>query len=197
MTARRRVRLRTIAARQVWDGRKARGGRGFIPGVRHFQAGVRAWRAAAGRGDADAAARLLDIDEALDALDRSLVRWRRGLAAFAAARLAGDAADPRWRRTVRLLRIRAPETRRLAALVEAYDDACRATATVTAACRRSGIPNPHRAAVAERRRGLRALIELGHGGTRLRRPRRGRAAAGRDAVDGGKAATGAAGIRVR
>ena len=39
MTRRRRVRLRTIAARQVWDGREARGGSGFIPGIRHFQAG--------------------------------------------------------------------------------------------------------------------------------------------------------------
>lgn len=74
MTARLRTRLRTIAARQVWDGRRAHGGSGFIPGIRHFQAGVRAYRAAAARGDPEAAARLAEIDDALDAADRSLVR---------------------------------------------------------------------------------------------------------------------------
>ena len=171
MTARLRTRLRTIAARQVWDGRKARGGSGFVPGIRHFQAGVRAYRAAAARDDAEAAARLAEIDDALGALDRSLARWRRGLEAFAATGLPGGspaANGGRWRRSGRQLRIRARETRRLAALIEAYDAACADTVAVTAACRRAGIGNPHRASIGDRRRRLRALIVLGYGGVRLR-----------------------------
>ena len=189
MTGRRRVSLRTIAARQVWDGRKARGGSGFIPGIRHFQAGVLAYRAEAARGDAEAAARLGEIRDALDAVDRSLVRWRRGLAGFASERLPGKAVSPngrRWRRSGRLLRIRAPETRRLAALIEGYDDACANTATVTAACRRSGISNPHRASIGDRRRWLRTLIDLGYGGVRLRseQPRRSSEGFGQDTTDG-------------
>ena len=171
MTARRRIRLRTVAGRQVWDGRKARGGSGFIPGIRHFQAGVRAYRAAAAGGDAEAVARLGEIDGALDALGRSLDRWRRGLAGFAAERLPPEAlaaTGGRWLRTGRLLRIRAAETRRLAALIEAYDAVCANTASVTAACRRRGIANPHRASIGDRRRRLRAVMELGYGGVRRR-----------------------------
>ena len=180
MTARRRTRLRTIAARQVWDGRKPHGGSGFIPGIRHFQAGVRAYRAAAARGDAEAAARLGEIDDALDALDRSLVRWRRGFAAFVSERVPGGAAagdGGRWRRSGRLLRIRSPETRRLAALIERYDAVCANTVAATAACRRSGIANPHGASIVDRRRRLRAVIAMGHGGVKLRESDRGRPAA--------------------
>ena len=180
MRARRRTRLRTIAARQVWDGRKAHGGNGFIPGIRHFQAGVRGYRAAAARGDAEAAARLGKIDDALDAVDRSLARWRRGLAAFVSERVPGGAAagdGRRWRRSGRLLRIRSPETRRLAALIERYDAVCANTVAATAACRRSGIANPHGASIVDRRRRLRAVIAMGHGGVRLRESARGRPAA--------------------
>lgn len=179
MTARRRTRLRTIAARQVWDGRKTHGGSGFIPGIRHFQAGVRAYRTAAARGDAEADARLGEIDDALHALDRSLVRWRRGLGAFVSERVpGGPAADDgrHWRRSARLLRIRSPETRRLAALIERYDAACANTVAATAACRRSGIANPHGASIVDRRRRLRAVIAMGHGGVRLREAERRRAA---------------------
>ena len=89
MTARRRVRFRTIGARQVWDGRKACGGSGFIPGIRHFQAGVKAYRAEAARGNEYAAARIGEIEAALGAFERSLDRWRRGLAGFASASLDG------------------------------------------------------------------------------------------------------------
>ena len=176
MTARRKTRLRTVTARQVWDGRKAHGGSGFIPGIRHFQAGVRHYRRAAAQGDAGAAVRLDEIEAALAALDRAMVRWRRGLAAFAAEKLPGETVSPngrRWRRSGRLLRIRAPQTRRLAALIEDYDAACAITAAVSAACQRSGIANPHRASVGDRRRRLRAIIELGYGGVRLRPDRPG------------------------
>ena len=179
MTARRRVRLRTIAARQVWDGRKPRGGSGFIPGIRHFQAGVRAYRAAAARGDEDAAARLEEIDAALGAVERSLERWRRGLAGFASASLDGrtqaGANNGGWRRSGRLLRVRAPQTRRLAGLITGYDAACADTVAVTGACRDAGIANPHRASIGDRRRRLRALMALGHGGLRLRKEEPGRA----------------------
>ena len=190
MTARRKTRLRTVAARQVWDGRKAHGGGGFIPGIRHFQAGVRHYRRAAAQADAEAAARLDEIESALAALDRAVDRWRRGLAAFAAEKVPGEAVSPkgrRWRRSRRLLRIRAPETRRLAALIEDYDAACAITAAVSAACRRSGIANPHRASIGDRRRLLRALIELGHSGVRLRpdRPKSRTKGFGQDAAGGG------------
>lgn len=97
---------------------------------------------------------------------------------------AGDGR--RWRRGGRLLRIRSPETRRLAALIERYDAACAETAAVTAACRRSGIANPHGASIVDRRRRLRAVIAMGHRGVRLREADRGRpaAAAGRFATGG-------------
>ena len=72
MSAPYRVRLRTVAARQLWDGRKARGGRGFIPGIRHFQAGVRALRGARRAGDIDAIARLTEIEAAFEVVERSL-----------------------------------------------------------------------------------------------------------------------------
>ena len=172
MTTRRRVRLRTIAARQVWDGRKARGGSGFIPGIRHFQAGVRAYLGAAAQGDAHAAARLEEIDAALGVFERSLERWRRGLAGFASASLDGRTAGANnggWRRSGRLLRIRAPQTRRLVGLIAGYDAACADTVAVTGACRDGGIANPHRASIGDRRRRLRALMALGHGGLRLRK----------------------------
>ena len=100
-----------------------------------------------------------------------LARWRRGLAGFASASLPGEAVvvnNGSWRRSGRLLRVRAPETRRLAALIEGYDAACAATVTVTAACRRSGSANPHGASIGDRRRRLRALMALGYGGVRLR-----------------------------
>ena len=171
MTARRRVRLRTIAARQVWDGREARGGSGFIPGIRHFQAGVRGYRTAAARGDADAAARLEEIEASLGAFERSLERWRCGLAGFASVALDGRTAGAQhggWRRSGRLLRIRAPETRRLAGLIARYDAACANTVAVTEACREAEIANPHRVCIGDRRRRLRALMALGYGGVRLR-----------------------------
>ena len=182
------MRLRTIAARQVWDGRKACGGSGFIPGIRHFQAGVRWYRAATARGDADAAARLEEIDAALGAFERSLDRWRRGLAGFAAASLDGRTAGAEkrdWRRSARLLRIRARETRRLAALIAGYDAACVATVAVTGACREAGIANPHRASIEDRRGRLRALIALGYGGVQLRTE-----GAGRPTTDSGHEANG-------
>ena len=195
MTARRRVRLRTIAARQVWDGRKARGGSGFIPGIRHFQAGVRAYRAAAARGDAAAVARLEEIDAALAAFERSLERWRRGLAGFASASLNGGTAPAKnagWRRSARLLRIRSPEARRLAGLIAGYDAACADTVAVTWSCREGRIANPHRASIGDRRRRLRALLALGYGGMRLRTDEPGRAS-----TDAGQAANGSGFDRMR
>ena len=195
MSAPWRVRLRTIAARQAWDGRKARDGSGFIPGIRHFQSGVRGYRAAAARGDADAAVRLQEIEAALGAFERSLDRWCRGLAGFVSASLDGEAtagAKPGgWRRSARLLRIRAPETRRLAALIARYDAACVDTAAVTGACRAAGIANPHRVSIEDRRRRLRALMALGYGGVRLRTEAPGRASSesAADADGGGPGTT--------
>ena len=202
MTARRRVRFRTIAARQVWDGRKACGGSGFIPGIGHFQAGVKAYRAAAARGDADAAARLEEIEAALGAFERSLDRWRRGLAGFASALLDGKpvpAQNEGWRRSARQLRIRTPETRRLAGLIAGYDTTCADTVAVTGACREVGIANPHRVSIAERRRRLRALMALGYGGVRLRTEEPGRVSAnsGADANGGGFGRTRGDGSRPR
>lgn len=196
MTARRRVRLRTIAARQVWDGRKARGGSGFIPGIRHFQVGVRAYRAAAARGNADAtAARLEEIDAALGAFEQSLDRWRRGLAGFASASLNGGTAPAQnggWRRSARLLRIRAPATRRVAGLIAAYDAACADTVAVTRACREVRMANPHSASIGDRRRRLQALMALGYGGLRLRTDEPGQAS-----TDSGQAANGGGFDRIR
>ena len=181
-----RVRLRTIAARQLWDGRKARGGRGFIPGIRHFQAGVRTLHRASGAGDVDAAACLVEIDAALEAVERSLFRWRRGLAGFVEESLepgtvAGNCAG--WRRASRVFRIRAWETRRLALLIEAYDGACVATVEVTLAARKARVFNAHHESIAERARLIRAVIGHGHTGVRFRSVKWGPgAAAGRATV---------------
>ena len=87
MSAPYRVRLRTVAARQLWDRRKARGGRGFIPGIRHFQAGVRSLYSARGASDIVAAERLAEVDAALGTVERSLARWRKGLEGFVAESL--------------------------------------------------------------------------------------------------------------
>ena len=127
MSAPYRVRLRTIAARQLWDGRKARGGRGFIPGIRHFQAGVRALRGARRAGDIDATARLTEIEAAFEVVERSLARWRRGLVGFVLDSLAPRSVEPgngSWLGASRSIRVRAPETRRLVMLMVVYDVAC-------------------------------------------------------------------------
>lgn len=132
---------------------------------------MRGYRAAAARGDADAAARLEEIEASLGACERSLERWRRGLAGFASEALDGRTAGAQhgcWCRSARLLRIRAPETRRLAGLIAGYDAACADTVAVTGACRKAGIANPHRACIENRRRRLRTLMALGYGGVRLR-----------------------------
>ena len=171
MSAPYRVRLRTVAARQLWDGRKARGGRGFIPGIRHFQAGVRALHKASYAGDVDAAGRLAEIEAALEAVEGSLARWRRGLAGFVAESLVSCSAKEvcgGWLRASRLIRVRALETRRLAMLIHAYDDVCVATVEVTAAARKTQLFNPHHESIAERSRLIRAMMALGHRGRRYR-----------------------------
>ena len=73
-----------------------------------------------------------------------------------------------WLRASRLIRIRARETRRLARLIEAYDDACVATVGVTAAARKGCVFNAHHDSIAERARLIRAVVGLGHAGVRLR-----------------------------
>ena len=167
MSAPYRVRLRTIAARQLWDGRKARGGRGFIPGIRHFQAGVCALHKGSDAGNVDAADRLGEIEAAVESVERFLARWRRGLAGFAAELPEFGSVRPNdgsWVRASRSFRIRARETRRLARLIAAYDSVCAETVAVTAAASRAGVFNPHHEAVTERGRLIRAVIALGHRG---------------------------------
>ena len=163
------VGLRTIAARQLWDGRKARDGRGFIPGIRHFQAGVRAMRRREREGDAGAGERLGKVDAGLEAVEAALVRWARGNRKFLAEELGVDAFEaerPQWVRASRSMRVRAPQTRRLALLIAEYDAACAATVRITAAARTAGLFNAQHACIAERGREIRAALESGYSGVR-------------------------------
>lgn len=159
--ATKRVVLASITARLLWDGRVEAGR--FIPGIAHFQAGVAALRRS---GDARAAARLAEIDEATRRAELAVNRWAHGIEAFARERLGGDAAmssgwaDAEGRR----VRIRTPEGERLAALICAFDAACAATATVTAMARRRRVFNPHHASIGERARMIRRVADLGHAG---------------------------------
>lgn len=171
-----RARLRTIAARQLWDGRRPGPGRVSIPGVRDFQRGVRALRAAAATGEATAAARLVEIDAALDAAGRALGRWRRGLAAC-----AGSVPEPeppgvryRWLATTRLIGIRAPQTRRLARLIVDYDALCAASVAATAAARAAGRFNAQHAGIRDWGRRIRAAVHAGAAGRGRRRKPAGR-----------------------
>ena len=170
MSAPYRVRLRTVAARQLWDGRKARGGRGFIPGIRHFQAGVRSPYSARGASDIVAAERLAEVDAALGTVARSLARWRNGLEGFVAESLGsvcvGADRGP-WLRASRSIRNRARERRRLALLIAAYDAACAATVGVTATARKLRVYNAYHECIAERARLIRAVASLGHSGVGL------------------------------
>ena len=169
MSAPLRVGLRTIAARQAWDGRKARGGRGFIPGIRHFQAGVRALRRRERAGDAGAAERLAKVEADMEAVEEALVRWANGNRRFLLEDLevgALEAERPRWVRAARTVRVRAPETRRLAMLIVEYDAACAATVRITAAANKAGLYNAQHACIAERGREIRAALASGYSGVR-------------------------------
>ncbi|MCY3812111.1 MAG: hypothetical protein OXH15_09980 [Gammaproteobacteria bacterium] len=166
----RRVALESITARLLWDGR-AEDGR-FIPGVAHFDAGVRALRGAppdVGKG------RLREIDETLGRAEEAVNRWVVGLREF--ARVALDCADdgsPGWDDGgQRRLRIRTVEAARLADLVVAFDAACAATAAVTATARCRGVFNPHHASIRDRARMIRRIVDLGYAGGRAVRAGRG------------------------
>ena len=162
-----RAGLRTIAARQLWDGRRAAPRRIAIPGVWDFQRGVRAMRTAAASGDRDVAERLAEIDAAMDAARRSLGRWRRGLAAFEAESVAVAATNgnrTRWLGATRLIAVRAPETRRLARLIVDYDALCALAVAATAAAREAGAFNSHHAGIREYKRRIRAVVHAGHAG---------------------------------
>jgi len=163
--------LRSITARLLWDGR-TRGG-GFIPGIAHFQSGVLVLRRA---GDVVARDRLVEIDEATAKAEAAVNRWALGLAAFARKTLRDAAAErPAWPDVVeRRLRVRTPETERLAALISAFDAACAATSAVTALAGERRVFNPHHASIAERARMIRRVADLGHaGGLACREKRRG------------------------
>ncbi|MXY56128.1 MAG: DUF1845 domain-containing protein [Gammaproteobacteria bacterium] len=169
MSERLRVGLRTIAARQAWDGRKARVGRGFIPGIRHFQAGVRALRRRERAGDAGAAERLARVEADLAVVDAALVRWAKGNRRFLLEDLdagAFEAQRPRWIRAARTVRVRTRETRRLAMLIAEYDAACAATVRMTAAAGKAGVFNAQHACIAERGREIRAALASGYSGVR-------------------------------
>ena len=158
-----RARLRTIAARQLWDGRRPAPGRVAIPGVRDFQRGVRALRAAAAAGKPTAAARLVEIEAGLDAAGRALGRWRRGLAARAAGAPAREphGVRKRWLGATRLVGIRSPQTRRLARLIVDYDALCATSVAATAAARAAGTCNAQRAGIRECGRRIRAVVHAG------------------------------------
>ena len=169
--ATKRVVLRSITARLLWDGR-TRGG-GFIPGVAHFQSGVLILRRA---GDVAAGDRLLEIDDATANAEAAVNRWALGLAAFAKETLGGAAAErAEWLDVEeRRLRVRTPEAERLAALICAFDAACAATSAATALAGERGVFNPHHASIAERARMIRRVADLGHaGGLACRAKRRG------------------------
>lgn len=142
----RRVALESITARLLWDGRAGDGR--FIPGVAHFDAGVRALRSAA--EDVGAARRLGEIGEALGGAEGAVNRWAMGLRAFARETL--DCLED---------------------LVVAFDAACAATAAVTAAARRRGVFNPHHASIRDRARMIRRIVDLGYAGGRAVRAGRG------------------------
>ena len=166
-----RVVLESITARLLWDGR-AEDGR-FIPGVAHFEAGVRAMRRAAAGGVADAERRLGEIDEALGKAEGAVNRWARGLASFARDTFGDDApGSPGWSGARRVLRVRTPEAGRLAELIRAFDAACAATAAATILARGRSVFNPHHGSIAGRARMIRRVADLGHAGGLASRARR-------------------------
>ena len=175
MSAPFRVPLLTIAARQLWDGRKAVRGHGFIPGIRHFQAGVRALRRRERAGDAGAAERLGTVEAGLEAVEAALARWSKGQGRFMLESLGvrGVEEEPRqWHGALHSVRVRAPETRRLALLIVQYDAACAVTVRVTAAAREAGLFNAHHACIAECAREIRAAVAAGYAGKGHGRGRR-------------------------
>ena len=178
-----RVVLASITARLLWDGR-AEDDR-FIPGIAHFDAGVRALRGAG--EDVGAARRLGEIEAALRGAEDAVDRWARGLRAFARETLGcPEDGSPAWEDAGRRrLRLRTAGAARLAELIGGFDAACAATAAATAAARRRGVFNPHHESIRDRARMIRRTIDLGHAG--------GRACAGRGtrrAGAGGRLAAG-------
>ena len=108
----------------------------------------------------DAAARLAEIEAAVEAVERSLARWRRGLAGFVAESLeprSVGADNGSWLGASRSIRVRAPETGRLVVVTVAYDAACAETVALTASAREAGVFNPHREAIVERARLIRSV----------------------------------------
>jgi len=181
----RRVALESITARLLWDGR-AEDGR-FIPGVAHFDAGVRALR---GAPEDAGKARLREIEETLGRAEEAVNRWVLGLREFARETLdCLEDGSPGWDDGgQRRLRIRTAEAARLADLMVAFDAACAATAAVTATARARGVFNPHHASIRDRARMIRRIVDLGYAGGRAVRVgnggrsgggRRGRPLAGR------------------
>ncbi len=159
--AARRVVLRSITARLLWDGR-TRGG-GFIPGIAHFQSGVLVLRR---MGDVVSGDWLIEIDEAMAKAEVAVNRWALGVAAFAEETLGDAVAErPEWADVEeRRLRVRTPETERLAVLICAFDAACAVTSAITARAGERRVFNPHHASIAERARMIRRVADLGHAG---------------------------------
>ena len=159
-----RVTLRTIGARLLWDGRLD-DGRGFIPGIGHYQAGVQALDAAARHHDRRAARLLAELETALHGTELSVRRWRRGIERFVGESLGGTLSAQRtWLEEQRSIRAWRPEVRRLAALIAAYDHACAITSVASAQARSRSIFNPHHRAIRERAGAIRHVVDLGYRG---------------------------------
>lgn len=117
------IALHTVAAQQLWSGRRAERGQTFIPGIVDFHHTVTALEA-----DAGAANRLGGIDAGIQEVRAALREWRLQSDSFICAALPENTA-PAIRNSEpkrESLRFGDARSRQLAMLIASFDEACQA-----------------------------------------------------------------------
>ena len=166
-----RAELKSISARQLWDGRVRPGSPiVFVPGVIEFRRGVQRLHELCGSEvGSDAEVLLQELLEELERAEVGVDRWNRGMETFIKQELGGACPDDRtWVRGRRKIRPWHQEMWRLGLLIARYDAAVVLTSNATASARRIGILNPHHLSIAQRYGWIRQVILRGYRGVGLR-----------------------------
>ena len=117
------IALHTVAAQQLWTGRRAAKGQTFIPGIVDFHHAVTALEKAAGAEE-----RLSEIDVGIQVARETLSEWRLQSDSFICGALPANAvpATSTHQPQRESLRFGDTRSRQLAMLIASFDEACRA-----------------------------------------------------------------------
>ncbi len=117
------IALRTVAAQQLWSGRKAAKGQAFIPGIVDFHHAITALEEGA-----DSAERLTNVDAGIQNAREALSEWRLQSDSYLCAALPENVspAAQTHKPKRKVLRFSDARSRQLAMLIVSFDEACQA-----------------------------------------------------------------------